>query len=196
MNNKADFAPIRWSYKKTREIARRMDGELSLLHFFDRSAPHRTSLPAFRGELTSHHPHFHPGSPAACRDIDIKTAKELLPNGLTVGIHMGTWHRPGEPYDASKVHEDIKYTEDDDKAIDDWVADHVETTWHSLGTCAMKPREQGGVLDARLNVYGTTNLKCVDLSICPVSVLSCLCVAYDNCIPVVRIARASFQSKD
>ena len=27
MNNKADFAPIRWSYKKTREVARRMDGE-------------------------------------------------------------------------------------------------------------------------------------------------------------------------
>lgn len=27
MNNKADFAPIRWSYKVTREIARRMDGE-------------------------------------------------------------------------------------------------------------------------------------------------------------------------
>ena len=25
MNNKADFAPIRWSYKKTREVARRMD---------------------------------------------------------------------------------------------------------------------------------------------------------------------------
>jgi len=147
MNNKADFAPIRWSYKKTREVARRMD--------------------AFRGELTSHHPHFYPGSPAACRDIDIKTAKELLPDGLTVGIHMGTWHTPGEPFDASKVHEDIKYTEEDDKAIDDWVADHVETTWHSLGTCAMKPREQGGVLDARLNVWGTTNLKCVDLSICP-----------------------------
>ena len=80
---------------------------------------------------------------------------------------MGTWHQPGDPYDASKVHEDIKYTEDDDKAIDDWVSDHVETTWHSLGTCAMKPREQGGVVDPRLNVYGTTNLKCVDLSICP-----------------------------
>ena len=27
MNNKADFAPIRWSYKKTREVARRMDCE-------------------------------------------------------------------------------------------------------------------------------------------------------------------------
>ncbi|EIN11107.1 alcohol oxidase [Punctularia strigosozonata HHB-11173 SS5] len=147
MNNKADFAPIRWSYKKTREVARRMD--------------------AFRGELSSHHPHFHPASPAATRDIDIQTAKEIYPEGLTVGIHMGTWHRPSDPYDASKVHNDIKYTKEDDAAIDDWIADHVETTWHSLGTCAMKPREKGGVVDHRLNVYGTENLKCIDLSICP-----------------------------
>ncbi|KAF9037013.1 alcohol oxidase [Hymenopellis radicata] len=147
MNNKADFAPIRWSYKKTREIARRMD--------------------AFRGELTSHHPRFHPASPAAAKDIDIRTAKQLLPNAFTVGIHMGTWHKPGDEYNASKVHDDVKYTEEDDKAIDDWVADHVETTWHSLGTCAMKPREQGGVVDPRLNVFGTQNLKVVDLSICP-----------------------------
>lgn len=147
MNNKADFAPIRWSYKKTREVARRMD--------------------AFRGELTSHHPRFHPASPAAAKDIDIQTAKGLLPDGFTVGIHMGTWHKPGEQYNANKVHEDIKYSAEDDKAIDDWISDHVETTWHSLGTCAMKPREDGGVVDGRLNVYGTTNLKCVDLSICP-----------------------------
>lgn len=147
MNHKADFAPIRWSYKKTREIARRMD--------------------AFRGELTSHHPRFHPASPAAAKDIDIKTAKQLMPQGLTVGIHMGTWHKPGDTYDASKVHEDIIYTKEDDQAIDDWVADHVETTWHSLGTCAMKPREEGGVVDGSLNVFGTENLKCVDLSICP-----------------------------
>ncbi|RXW18278.1 hypothetical protein EST38_g7589 [Candolleomyces aberdarensis] len=147
MNNKADFAPIRWSYKKTREVARRMD--------------------AYRGELTSHHPRFHPASPAACRDIDIETAKGILPDGLTVGIHMGTWHKPGDVYDAKKVHDDIKYSEEDDKAIDDWVADHVETTWHSLGTCAMKPRAEGGVVDQRLNVFGTQNLKCVDLSICP-----------------------------
>ncbi|KAG1760148.1 GMC oxidoreductase-domain-containing protein [Suillus occidentalis] len=147
MNNKADFAPIRWSYKKTREVARRMD--------------------AFRGELTSHHPHFHPASPAAARDIDIKTAKQMMPNGFTVGIHMGTWHKPGEAYDASKVHDEIKYTKEDDEAIDNWIADHVETTWHSLGKYSMKPRSEGGVVDHRLNVYGTQNLKCVDLSICP-----------------------------
>ena len=31
MNNKADYAPIRWSYKKTREVARRMDGSYASL---------------------------------------------------------------------------------------------------------------------------------------------------------------------
>ncbi|KAI5474318.1 alcohol oxidase [Pseudohyphozyma bogoriensis] len=148
LNDKADIAPIRWGYKKTREVARRMD--------------------AYRGELTSHHPHFHPASPAACKDIDIQTAQQLLPNGFTTGIHMGTWHRPEKPLSfRDKVPENIKYTKEDDDAIDDWVCDHVETTWHSLGTCAMKPREQGGVLDPLLNVFGTKNLKVVDLSLCP-----------------------------
>jgi alcohol oxidase len=147
MNHKADFAPIRWSYKKTREVARRMD--------------------SFRGELTSHHPRFHPASPAAAVDIDIRTAKEMMPDAFTVGIHMGTWHKPGDAYNVTKIHEDIKYSAEDDKAIDEWIADHVETTWHSLGTCAMKPRAEGGVVDGRLNVFGTENLKCVDLSICP-----------------------------
>ncbi|GAA5862491.1 hypothetical protein JCM1840_004200 [Sporobolomyces johnsonii] len=148
MNHPADFAPIRWCYQKSREVARRMD--------------------AYRGELTSHHPHFHPGSPAAVQDIDLVTARQLLPDGLTVGIHMGTWSRPSEPEPVrKKVKEDIKYSEDDIKAIDDWVADHVETTWHSLGTCAMKPRDKGGVVDAKLNVYGTSGLKIADLSIAP-----------------------------
>jgi alcohol oxidase len=49
---------------------------------------------------------------------------------------------------------------------------HVETTWHSLGTCSMAPREgnsivRHGVLDERLNVHGVRGLKVADLSICP-----------------------------
>ena len=35
---------------------------------------------------------------------------------------LGTWHKPGEPYDASKVHDDIKYTKEDDEAIHNWIA--------------------------------------------------------------------------
>ncbi|KAH0836673.1 hypothetical protein J3R83DRAFT_8393 [Lanmaoa asiatica] len=157
MNNKADFAPIRWSYKKTREVARRMD--------------------AFRGELTSHHPHFYPASPAVAKDIDIKTAKQLMPGGFTVGIHMGTWHKPGEPYDPHKVHDDIKYSKEDDEAIDNWISvfgieadlNILKTTSRPPGTVwalahcnpipfqAMKSREEGGVVDARLNDNLGTN---------------------------------------
>ncbi|KAJ1309433.1 hypothetical protein OPQ81_006209 [Rhizoctonia solani] len=150
LNHEADVAPIRWSYKKVREVARRMD--------------------AYRGELTALHPHFHPDSPAACEDVDLQTAKEYMPAGqLTVGIHMGTWSKPRKPLAPGerRIVEDIKYSKEDDEAIDNWVRDHVETTWHSLGTCAMKPRDQEGVLDPRLNVYGTTNLKVGDLSLCP-----------------------------
>lgn len=147
LNHEADVPPIRWSYKKCREIARRMD--------------------AYRGELTSCHPHFHPASPAACEDVDLETAREILgPRALTNGIHMGTWSRPSK-HEPGKVKEDIVYSKEDDEAIDNWVRDHVETTWHSLGTCAMKPRDQEGVLDPRLNVYGTQNLKVSDLSLCP-----------------------------
>ncbi|KAG8716985.1 hypothetical protein FRC08_008397 [Ceratobasidium sp. 394] len=150
LNHEADIAPIRWSYKKVREVARRMD--------------------AYRGELTSLHPHFHPDSPAACEDVDLQTAKEYMPAGqLTVGIHMGSWSKPRKPLAVGekRVVEDVKYSKEDDEAIDNWIRDHVETTWHSLGTCAMKPRDQEGVLDPRLNVYGTTNLKVGDLSLCP-----------------------------
>ncbi|CAE6420515.1 unnamed protein product [Rhizoctonia solani] len=150
LNHEADIAPIRWSYKKVREVARRMD--------------------AYRGELTSLHPHFHPDSPAACEDVDLQTAKEYMPAGqLTVGIHMGTWSKPRKPLAPGerRIAEDIKYSKEDDEAIDNWIRDHVETTWHSLGTCAMKPRDEEGVLDPRLNVYGTTNLKVGDLSLCP-----------------------------
>ena len=42
------------------------------------------------------------------------------------------------------------------------------SNWHSVGTCAMLPREKGGVVDERLVVYGTRNLRVVDASIIPI----------------------------
>ena len=72
-------------------------------------------------------------------------------------------------YSAS-VDGDIKYSPEDDAVIEDWVRGNVNTTWHSLGTCAMKSLEKGGVVDTNLNVHGTSGLKVVDLSIVPTNV--------------------------
>ena len=43
------------------------------------------------------------------------------------------------------------------------------SNWHPMGTCAMMPREKGGVVNERLIVYGTANLRVVDASIFPVT---------------------------
>ena len=49
--------------------------------------------------------------------------------------------------------------------------DYVRTTalscYHPCGTCAMLPRDKGGVVDNRLIVYGTKNVRVVDASIMP-----------------------------
>jgi choline dehydrogenase-like flavoprotein len=53
----------------------------------------------------------------------------------------------------------------------DWVTyarNNVATIWHPLGTCAMLPKNKGGVVDKYLRVYGTTNLRVVDASIMPI----------------------------
>ncbi|RYP21424.1 hypothetical protein DL767_009277 [Monosporascus sp. MG133] len=51
-----------------------------------------------------------------------------------------------------------------------WLRENVATTWHSLGTCKMAPREKNGVVDETLSVYGVTGLKIADLSIPPSNV--------------------------
>jgi choline dehydrogenase len=55
------------------------------------------------------------------------------------------------------------YTDDDLKR-------HVEdNAWghHACGTCAMKPKDAGGVVDSAFRVYGCGNLRVVDASIFP-----------------------------
>ncbi|KAG0696772.1 GMC oxidoreductase-domain-containing protein [Suillus ampliporus] len=100
-------------------------------------------MPSYRGEVHSGHPRFPEGSAAVC--------------GETSG-----------PVDLNAP--DIIYTAEDDKMIDKFHRDHMQTSWHSLGTCAMKPEADQGVVDARLNVYGVTNLKVADMSIAPKNV--------------------------
>ena len=48
-----------------------------------------------------------------------------------------------------------------------YLKETVASYWHPAGTCAMMPREIGGVVDQHLIVHGTTNLRVVDASIFP-----------------------------
>ena len=48
-----------------------------------------------------------------------------------------------------------------------YLKETVSSYWHPAGTCAMMPREIGGVVDGLLIVHGTTNLRVVDASIFP-----------------------------
>jgi choline dehydrogenase len=47
---------------------------------------------------------------------------------------------------------------------------NMVSEWHPMGTCAMLPREKGGVVSSELKVYGTANLRVVDASIFPLQV--------------------------
>ncbi|KAI5363940.1 Putative glucose-methanol-choline oxidoreductase, FAD/NAD(P)-binding domain superfamily [Septoria linicola] len=164
MNDRRDMAPMVWGYIKSRETARRMD--------------------AFAGEVANNHPFYAYDSPAKCHDLDIATTNAYAgPNHITSNLVTGAWttqcpapSRQPEPSflnsNQQALYEDLQYSKDDLLAIEEWVKRHTETTWHSLGTCSMAPREgnsivKHGVLDERLNVHGTKNLKVADLSICP-----------------------------
>ncbi|KAH9959185.1 alcohol oxidase-like protein [Russula dissimulans] len=101
-------------------------------------------MPYFRGEPAVLHPAFAPGSAAAVVE-----------------------HAEGPiAFDTPRV----EYSDEDERAIEAYVRATVSTTWHALGTCAMKPRSRGGVVDSRLNVYGVKGLKVADLSVGPSNV--------------------------
>ncbi|KAI0313070.1 alcohol oxidase [Amylostereum chailletii] len=57
-----------------------------------------------------------------------------------------------------------------DAEIAEWLAKNHNTTYHTIGSCSMLPREDGGVVDTRLKVYGTSNIRVVDVSVLPVHI--------------------------
>jgi choline dehydrogenase len=62
----------------------------------------------------------------------------------------------------------------DEQALD-YVSMTCVSAWHPIGTCAMMPREDGGVVNPRLKVYEIGNLRVVDASIFPIHVQNNVC---------------------
>lgn len=95
----------------------------------------------FAGEVPAMHPNFREGSKAAVIKVPLKE---------------GGFKNEEERMQIPPV----EYDDEDDKAIEEFIRNKVGSTWHSLGTCKMAPRDKGGVVDKDLNVYGTIGLKC------------------------------------
>ncbi|KAI1174757.1 GMC oxidoreductase-domain-containing protein [Nemania sp. FL0916] len=99
----------------------------------------RTAM--YRGEWAALHPPYPAGSKAACVTLDAAQDTANL--------------------------KDLEYSPEDDRILEQFLRENIGTTWHSLGTAKMAPREQLGVVDRDLNVYGVKGLKLADLSIAP-----------------------------
>ena len=54
--------------------------------------------------------------------------------------------------------------------VEDFVRGGCSSGYHPMGTCAMLPEDEGGVVDSRFKVYGTSNLRIVDASVFPLAV--------------------------
>jgi hypothetical protein len=56
-----------------------------------------------------------------------------------------------------------------DNDWDAWLKNNGGTEFHPTSSCAMLPREQGGVVDNKLKVYGISNVRIVDASVFPIN---------------------------
>ncbi|ESK96770.1 gmc oxidoreductase [Moniliophthora roreri MCA 2997] len=57
-----------------------------------------------------------------------------------------------------------------DEEIAEYCKKYFRTSYHAVGTCSMLPLEDGGVVDSKLKVYNTTNIRVVDVSIIPLHI--------------------------
>lgn len=51
----------------------------------------------------------------------------------------------------------------------EWLRQVATSEFHPSSSCAMLPREQGGVVDANLRVYGLSNVRVADASVPPIA---------------------------
>ena len=64
---------------------------------------------------------------------------------------------------------DLEKIENGDAAVfKEHIKQYCLPIYHPIATAAMVPKELGGVVDSKLKVYGTSNLRIADLSILPI----------------------------
>ncbi|KAF3196831.1 hypothetical protein TWF679_004059 [Orbilia oligospora] len=95
--------------------------------------------------------------------------REIMAAGLKFG-HKITKTAPLCNFVKRRVFPPL--AKDDEDNFFEYAKYHTISDWHPMGTCAMGGSEGSkyGVVDERLKVYGTTNLRCIDASVMPVQI--------------------------
>lgn len=127
----------------------------ALMHPASRGTSHIISSDA----LTK--PAIDPRYMSAPADVELLAAAVRFVERLSKAGPMGS-RVIGETMGPRETGEDAK----------EYVKNKFEPVYHPIGTCSMLPREDGGVVDPELKVYGTANLRVVDASVLPIH-LSC-----------------------
>lgn len=91
---------------------------------------------------------------------------EILRDGLKLARQLGNTAPlsdtlTGEISPGSQVQTDDEWI--------DWIRESAGSEYHPSSTCAMLPRDQGGVVDANLRVYGLANVRVADASVVPIA---------------------------
>ncbi|THH20178.1 hypothetical protein EW146_g1129 [Bondarzewia mesenterica] len=87
----------------------------------------------------------------------IKLSRRLVQQEPLKNILTGTEVNPGPEVQT-------------DEQIADYLKANCTTTYHTVGSCSMLPLQDSGVVDTKLRVYHTTNIRVVDLSIIPLHI--------------------------
>ncbi|KAF9265669.1 alcohol oxidase [Marasmius fiardii PR-910] len=87
----------------------------------------------------------------------IKFARRILEQNQFKDLLTDTEVNPGP---------DVQTDED----IRKYLKNVAVSSWHAIGTCSMLPSQHGGVVDNKLKVYKTKNIRVADLSIVPLHI--------------------------
>ncbi|KAG6853833.1 hypothetical protein C0991_000947 [Blastosporella zonata] len=130
-------------------------------------------LPFSRGAVTlkSADPFVYPSIKvnyfAADVDLDVQVATARLSRKILTTAPLSTL-TTGEAIPGNKVPDNAQ--RGTDAAWKAWIKQNFVTVAHPVGTAAMMRRSLGGVVDAQLRVYDTTNVRVVDASVMPMQI--------------------------
>ncbi|KAJ6628061.1 hypothetical protein B0H10DRAFT_2209738 [Mycena sp. CBHHK59/15] len=130
-------------------------------------------LPFSRGsvKLTSTDPFTYPSIKvnyfSVGMDLDIQVAGARLARRILTSPPLSSLST-GETIPGSAVPDNAQ--RGTDAAWQTWITNGFASVGHQIGTAAMMRRGLGGVVDAQLKVYDTSNVRVVDASIVPIQV--------------------------